>query len=428
MIKLEIRKNRILAGVKRFFTRNLTVKIIAFLFALILWGYVLTDLNPYRVKSLPNVSTSFDGEAELMAQGLCVRGNREELLKAVSVAVRTRITNYADLSENSVTATVSLKNISQPQEYELPIQASISSALGVVQQVTPATIKVEIDSLVSKTVPVSCVFQGELPEGYWADMDAISSTSKLDIQGAKTDVSKISRAECVIDLTGRTSTIFGTFDVNLYDADDQLIDSDIVVGTLPSSTVRLPIYSVKTVPVDVYGALLGADKLAANYELASAVATPQNVRIIGDQSVIDSIESMALEPFSISGLGDKTTVESELIVPEGVRLIDSPTVSVALDIREKTDAQEHKQIPIEITGLADGLTATVTPECVDLRVEGRISLIALIKRSDIKIDVDVTGLSAGTYELPLSVFVRNEEATVELTLLLTVNTVSVVIR
>ena len=146
--------------------------------------------------------------------------------------------------------------------------------------------------------------------------------------------------------------------------------------------MRLPIYSVKTVPVDVYGALLGADKLAANYELASAVATPQNVRIIGDQSVIDSIESMALEPFSISGLGDKTTVESELIVPE----------------------------------------------CVDLRVEGRISLIALIKRSDIKIDVDVTGLSAGTYELPLSVFVRNEEATVELTLLLTVNTVSVVIR
>ena len=121
-------------------------------------------------------------------------------------------------------------------------------------------------------------------------------------------------------------------------------------------------------------------------------------------------------------------MESELIVPEGVRLIDSPTVSVALDIREKTDAQEHKQIPIEITGLADGLTATVTPECVDLRVEGRISLIALIKRSDIKIDVDVTGLSAGTYELPLSVFVRNEEATVELTLLLTVNTVSVVIR
>ena len=40
----------------------------------------------------------------------------------------------------------------------------------------------------------------------------------------------------------------------------------------------------------------------------------------------------------------------------------------------------------------------------------------------------MTGLSAGTYELPLSVFVRNEEATVELTLLLTVNTVSVVIR
>ena len=77
--------------------------------------------------------------------------------------MRTRITTYADLSPSSVTAVISLKNISQPQTYELPIQASISSALGVVQQVMPATVTLEIDSLVNKTVPVSCTFRGDLP-------------------------------------------------------------------------------------------------------------------------------------------------------------------------------------------------------------------------------------------------------------------------
>ena len=76
MTKHDITKERILAALKRFFTKNLSVKIVALLFAMILWGYVLTDLNPYRVKTLSNVTTSFDGEAELMGQGLCVRGNR----------------------------------------------------------------------------------------------------------------------------------------------------------------------------------------------------------------------------------------------------------------------------------------------------------------------------------------------------------------
>ena len=428
MTKHDITKERILAALKRFFTKNLSVKIVALLFAMILWGYVLTDLNPYRVKTLSNVTTSFDGVAELMGQGLCVRGNREEILEAVSVAVRTRITTYADLSPSSVTAVISLKNISQPQTYELPIQASISSALGVVQQVMPATVTLEIDSLVNKTVPVSCTFRGDLPEGYWADMDAASSTTKVDIQGAKTDIARVTHAECVIDLTDRTSAIYGTFDVILYDANDEVVNSDIVVGTLPSSTVRLPIYPVKNVPVDVSGALLGTDKLAANFELASAVATPQSVRIVGDQAVLEGVESMALEPFSVSGMSEKATIEAELVVPEGVRLLDAPTVSVALDIREKTDFQEHTQIPVEITGLSDGLEATVTPNVVDLRVEGRVSLLALVKRSDIKVDVDVTGLTAGTYELPLSVFVRNEEATVELILTPSVATVTVVIR
>ena len=224
-------KEWFLQSLKDIFTKNIGVKIVALLFAVMLWGYVLADLNPYRVKTLQEISVSFDGEAELMAKGLCVRGDREEMLQKVSASVRTQIRNYSALSSNAVTATINLRNISEAAEYELPISANISSALGIIQQVSPSTVKVEIDSLVSKTVPVSCEFNGQVKEGYWADMDNLSSTARLDIQGPKTDISRISRAECQIDLTGRTSTIFGTFDLVLYDAENQEIDPSIVRST-----------------------------------------------------------------------------------------------------------------------------------------------------------------------------------------------------
>ncbi len=427
MTSREKRKTAALASIKNFFTKNVAIKVIALLFAMLLWGYVLTDQRPVRTKVVADVATSFDGEAELHAQGLCVRGDRAGILTNVSVAVRAQITNYESLSPRTVNATISLRNISEPREYELPITATVSSSLGAVQQVTPASVTVEIDSLVTQTVPVTTSFIGELSEGCWADMDALTTTTRLDITGPKTDIAKVARAECIVDLTDRSSTIYSTFDVIFYDRDGGVVSSDIVVGTVPTSTVRLPIYPMRNVPIDAIGSLVGVDNLAANHELASAVATPSSVRIVGDQSVISSIESVLLEPIPVNGMSVSQTVESEIIVPEAVRLLDTDPVSVLIEVREKADSQTFESLPITVIGLHANCMARLDIETVDLTIKGRTSIVSVIKRGDIEISVDVTGLEPGTYTQPLQAFVRDEATTVELEETLSVATVTVTI-
>ncbi len=427
MTNKDKKKAALLVWLKNFCTRNVALKIVAVVFALLLWGYVISDQKPVRIKTITDVTTSFDGEAELLAQGLCVRGDRTEILKNATVSVKAQITNFSYLTPGAVNATVSLKNISEAREYDLPVQASISSALGVVQSVSPNTVHVEIDTLVTKTIPVSTSFSGELPAGYWADVDAMSATAKLDIQGAKTDISQVTRAECVVDLTGRTSTIYSTFDVILYDADGQMISSEIVVGTIPSSTVRLPIYPMKTVRVDVMGSLVGTDNLAANHEIYSVTATPETVRLVGDQALVDATDTILLEPISVSGLNAAFSVECELIVPEGLRLLDADPVTVHIDIRETVLKQTFEKLLIDVQGLPRNMTATLDLESVDLTVEGRISIVSILKRADITVFVDVTGLAVGTYNLPLSLLVRDEKATVELTTALSADMVTVVL-
>ena len=418
---------RFLTSLKDLFTKNVLIKVLAIVFAVLLWGYVLYDLNPYRVKTLSGVSTSFDGEAELLAQGLCIRGDREEILKDVDVAVRTQLRNYADLGASAVNASISLKNISQPQEYQLPVNASMSSALGFVNSVSPSTVTVEIDSLVTKTIPISCVLENDVPEGYWADKENVSYTTRIDIQGAKTDMAKVSRAECVIDLAGKTSTIYGTFDLILYDSENNIIDSSIVIGSLPAATVRLNIRHMKKVPITIESALIGSDSLAANYELASVTIAPEEVRIVGDEAALKEVDSITMEPISISGAKESMTVESQLIVPDSVTLLDSRTVTLALNIQEMTDTASFVQMPISVTNLGKGLVATVTPAETDIDLFGRVSILSVVKRSDVKVDVDVTGLSEGTYELPVTVFVKNDEATIELAITSSVETAKVTI-
>lgn len=423
----KIDKAKLLRGIKNFFTKNMALKVIAFVFAMLLWGYVLTDQKPMREKEVPNVATSFDGEAELIAQGYCVRGDRSEILQDVSVKVRTQITNYAYVTPSTIIASISLRNISEARTYELPIQASVTSSLGVVQSITPATVSVEIDKVVTKTIPITTTFSGELPDGYWADMDALTTTSRLDITGPKTDISTITHGECVVDLTDRTSTVYSTFDVTLYDKNNDIVSSDIVIGTLPTATVRLPIYPMKLVPVDVESALVGADNLAANHEIIKAVATPTSVRLVGEQAVLDGIDSISLEPIAVNGLDTTMTVSGTLIVPDGARLLDSETVSVLLEVREMVISQTFEQLEIQVHGQSGRASITLSILAADLTVEGRYSLVSMLSRSDVQLFVDVTGLTPGVYKLPVSVLVRDADATIELTTTLSITEVTVTI-
>lgn len=424
----ENKRSGLTSFLKNLFLKNVAVKIVALVFALLLWGYVLTDQKPVRVKTIPNVTTSFDGEAELLAQSLCVRGNRVEILKNVTVAVSAQITNYASLTANSLNATISLKNISEPREYTLPVSVSIPSSLGTVRSISPATVTLEIDTMRSKTIPVRTRITGQVPEGYWADVDAMSATANLSISGAQTDIARVIRAECVVSLDSYTSTIFRTYDVILYDSDDAVVSNDIIVGTIPSSTVRIPIYPSRLIPIDVAGSLIGTDNLAANHELVAAVATPDEIRIVGDVAAVEEVESIELEPINLGGRKESASIEAEIIVPEGIRVLnaDEP-VTVSLDIRESTMEQSFDQMPVEVRYLAEGFAASLDISAVNLMVDGRYSLVSTLKRSDIQVFVDVTGLMEGTYELPITLVVDNEEKTVELNTTLSANTVKVTI-
>ena len=56
------KKNKVLLAVwnaiKTFFTTNLLIKIVSLVFAVILWGYVMTNVNPSRSKTLYGIPVS----------------------------------------------------------------------------------------------------------------------------------------------------------------------------------------------------------------------------------------------------------------------------------------------------------------------------------------------------------------------------------
>lgn len=402
---------------KNFFLKNVSIKIISLVFATVLWGVVLTVQNPNRIKVIENIPVSFEGTSDLNNRNLVVRGKPLEELGGITVRVSTPITNYMNLNADQISAYVNLNRVTSPGIWELQVNADITGrpADTNVESSNPEKIKVEIDTLMTKNVPVEARYPGSLPEGYWA-ANAELSRSSVDIRGPKTDVDRVTKAVCNIQLTDRRQSYNDAVAVVLLDENGNEMDSSFVLGNLPSVTVKMPVYPKKTVPVDVIGSLLGADNLPANYELVAAAATPATIDIAGDQALLDSITSLKIPGLDVAGKRESIHQKSAIVVPENLLILGSTTeVEVFVDIREKTSKKDFEAVPIEARGLGRGLKATLSKDTTDISVEGRISLVDLLDRDDVEAYVDLTDLKEGTYDLYVSVYLKNDETTLELT-------------
>ena len=400
-------------GLKNFFTKNIAIKVISLVFAMLIWGYVMMTQNPMRVKVVQNVPVNIEGEADLTTRKLIICGDRAALLEDISVRVRTELTSYADLSADDITASVNLSSISSKGKHTLKI--SVKSSTGQVVSYTPSQIEIEGDTLATRSVPVEVRREGELQEGYWAG-DVQLSSPTVELQGAAADLMQIAKAVAVIDLTDRTESVNESMVLTLYDQEGNEVSASVLFGSMATAVVKLQILPSKIVPIDVDAAIAGRDAIPENFEIAGYGTSIENnlVRIVGNAEALADVESLSLEPLDVAGLTESVQQDLPIIVPEGVRVIGGSTVNVQVTIREKTDTLTLTELPVEIVGLTRKQKAVLDRETVDISLNGRVSLINGITRGDVKIYADVTGLAAGTHAVKLAVQIDGEDVPAEL--------------
>lgn len=410
---------------KDLFTKGIALKIVSLVFAMLLWGYVLMMQDPIRIKTISNVNVTIEGEADLLARKLVLRGNKK--FNDVVVKVKTQLTQYADLSVEDITATISLAGITEKGTYTVTISAKTSN--GAIASISPAQVSVEVDDLVPRRIPVIISMTGTLPEGYWAG-DPVISREEIEIEGAAADVARIASAGVEIDLAGLTQSVNRSVMLTLFDEEGNEVSPDLLLGTLPAATLRMDVMNMKAVPVDTGSALLGADDLSPNHELVSCriVSGPATVRLVGDAETLEAINSIALEPIDISGARESIQQAFAMIVPDGVALLDADTVELYIEIREKSASVSFMELPIEVRGLGRKLNATLEREAADVTLSGRISLINLLERGDVTLYIDLADYKAGSYEVPVYVELPNEEMAGEFTKIVSVQLIGVVIE
>ncbi|MBO4848879.1 MAG: hypothetical protein J5586_06985 [Clostridia bacterium] len=392
--------------------RRIFYLVLSVLLAMFLWGYVLMTKNPDRTKTFTGVALSFESgaEADLLARKLTVYGDISKILDTVNVTVSAPLTEISKIKENNITATVNLNDVHSAGTYTLEIKAT--STIGTVVGIDPSTIELTVDDIVSRTVPVTFDYTGELPEGYWHDMPTMLTTATT-LEGAKTDLMNVSNAIFYIDLTNVTESINRSFPLSVIDKDGNEMDPSVFKNIIPAVSVQMNVLPHRHVPI-VYD-IADEDQLTDLLEVTGAGLNFESIDIAADPQVLASIESITSDPVHISGITEAGSYAFPLTlygIPDDAVIlggVNPSTVQLTVIIGDRQVEQKLSDVPILFSGEDAALSYRYGFTTVDVVISGPARIVRDFLSSELIITVNVGGRGTGEYDLPLEYrFIDNE--------------------
>ncbi len=172
-----------------------------------------------------------------------------------------------------------------------------------------------------------------------------------------------------------------------------------VLGISPSRvTAEVDRLVEKVLPVKV--SYQGAP--SRGYRIAGQSIIPPEVRVPGPESLLRKIDAIETDPVSV--MGREITFEERVrlkpVSPYSGAALNS--VSVIVILRPELMKRDFPGIHVDLLKSASQIEViSVEPEMVDLFLKGRQNEMETLIADDVKAYVDIVGLEAGSYELPL---------------------------
>jgi YbbR domain-containing protein len=378
-----------------FLLRNWHLKLSAVLLATVLYtGLVFSGSFSESTLQVPIDDTNQPPNSQVLSGDLG------------TVEVRYRASNdvAGTIGDQAFVATVDLSTYDmgrapEPQVLDVEVLPLIDDV--EIQSWEPRTVRVAIDRIESRTVPVE-VDPGAIPEGLEID-DPVLSQDEVQVRGASSVVGQVDRAVARIRIDESGIDFNNAVSLVAVDVAGQEVGAGLVDVEPETVSVQVDVQfteTTQTVPVrpDISGTP------APGFALESLSVEPSLVTLRGRPDALADIGEVLTEPLDIGGVSSDQAFETSLVLPDGTELADEPdgtvitvTVGIAPSVSSRTfllgvvcqNAGENACLPA-----LDQLTVTLS---------GAGEAILGLSAADLTPVLDAAGLAPGTYDLEPSV-------------------------
>ncbi len=399
-------------GISRILSSRWFLIALSLLIAMVFWSIlVASDGTLTRAKTFQNVAVSVTGESTLRSRGYIVMDDLETLISGVKMTVEVAQSNYSRVSGTSYNPHLDLTDVTGEGENEIPISFS-STLYGPVISCEPSSVTVNVERYITRRVPVVLEKTGEI-EGYFLD-SAKTDPTMVSVSGPQSLVSRVARAVAKLDasqLSGERMSDRASVQIVLQDSAGEAIESELIEITNESvltDTVVLEteLVPMKDVPLQVDAFVTGEP--AEGYELTGVEAAVQSLSVAAQQDVLDAMTVLTTEqPLSIEGATADVSGYVRLSRPTGIENTVPYDVAVTAYIQEKTVERTLSQVKVEIDGLDDTLSASLSRARQTVQLTGGYHFINGLTQEDVRLFVDVNGLGEGTHEVPVQISIDN---------------------
>jgi len=358
----------------KYFTKNLAIKMVCLIAALILWVYVATAQN--SVAKFPgSVKIKiFNTQANLVAVYDA---------KTVEIKVMTDSGNWRKLSADSFSAYVDLSSYGTGT-YEVPVNV-VSSIPGVqVVEKKPDKILVSIEPVLSKEVPIYKKVEGNAADGMTAG--AINfDPDKVTIKGAKSVVDGIQEVSAKVILNGESASFTKMVSISIPGTNEENPAVEIMPPEVKAEVSIVKGANVKSVGIKPN--IKGSPK--TNYFISDIIVNPSVVDITGLTGVISDTKFLDTTTIDISDATDNIAKDVLLKLPSGVSLLDSSLSNVHVEIKISSIGIVRDIVTSNFKYLNNSLDiASLNPGEITIKCSGSSSVLDNLSKSSISVNLN----------------------------------------
>jgi YbbR domain-containing protein len=302
----------------RIFRHNWPQKVTAVALAVVLWGVVLVETNPWTTRR-------FEATVEVrnVPEGLQVMSISPPKV-TVALAGRRHTVDRVAMESLRAYAGVGDRDVGEHQVAVILEPGELPRGVEVLSPST-YTVTVALDKTDEQTRAVLTEFRGRTAPGY-AAIPGRPRPNEVTISGPRSLVQSVSSVVAVIDYSGIQAT--RDFTSRLEARDARGMPQEGVAISPPTAQIEVAVeaLNVKTVPVRVD---LSAPR---GRTVASIEVSPLVVTLTGKPEALRPIQFIPTRSVRVEGDGVLPAVELQL--PPGVSIIgDQPSVRVAVTLQ-----------------------------------------------------------------------------------------------
>lgn len=411
---------------KKSLTNNIGLKLLAFLFAFMLWLLVVNIDDPVDTKTFDSIPVTIE-HAEVVTQD---QRSYQVLdgTDTVGVTVSATRSVLEKISAENIVATADMRELYL--ESQIPIEITIPGYEFESATANPRNVQVKIEQNKSDTFPITVTTTGTVRDGYVLG-NVQADPERVTVNGPESVIDRISKVVAQVNVSGLSEDSSIDAVLTYYDSDNNEISAEQLANNLGTTGVKVNVtlYHTARIPVTVDTSGVTA---ADGYSISEVTWTPEEIQLAGEEEVLDALESIRIpaDAVDITSISQRTeqTVDITPYLPEGTRLVDENGNNILVTARVAREGTKSFDIPvgsITVDNLSDSLTVSGYGSGDDLEVHigGPQEQLNSLQLSDLAVSIDLKDCTkAGDYEVPVTITLPSDAAdcTVETSVTVTV--------